>query len=116
MFRISENAQRLAAALHFSGVLEFEESAESIQNRMFNRGEEQTVCDLNARWDTHLSVGPYVIYSAKKKQYWSEDEGWVDSMAVANGYNAIEVPQLKAWKLCGAPDAEFCLYRKARAD
>lgn len=105
--RIGPDARRLEAGLRLAEVLDFEESAQSIQYRIINRGLDQAVEDLNKRWGTHLSVGPYVLYSPARERYWSDDHGWLVDPVAANGYSERDLRVLKAHKVCGAPDAEF---------
>jgi hypothetical protein len=105
--RISSDALRLSAALCLCEILAGEESAETIQQRIDARGLVHAVDDLNDRWETRLSAGPYVLYSQARNRYWSEDHGWVVDEEAANGYAERDLRTLKAHKVCGAPDAEF---------
>lgn len=115
MQRIGIDARRLEAAIHLTGVLDCEENGETIQNRIYNRGLEQAVTDLNERWGMRLSAGAYAIYSPSRDRYWSEDHGWLVDQNAANGYTESDLQHLKAHKICGAPDALF-LRRVLKAD
>ena len=110
MNRVGEDARRLEAALQLVGVLDFEESAETIQNRFRNRGFEQAVKDLNNRWEAQLSIGPYVIYSAKRQAYWNHELGWLATNLAANGYPWDAPEVLDASSLSGDSEAVFVRY------
>jgi len=113
---INSIAQRLAAALRLTEVLPYEESVESIQQRIITRGLKRAVVDLNDRWDTRLSAGDYVLYSPARDRFWSEHLGWLVAPEAANGYSENDLRRAKAHRVCGAPDAEFRLFEDCKLE
>lgn len=107
MRRIGIDAFRLEAALRLSDILECEETAESIQNRILNLGLCQAIVDLNERWGLSLSSGPFSIYSYARDRYWSQDHGWITDAQAANGFTDSESRQLAAACVCGCAGAVF---------
>lgn len=107
MTRIGIDAYRLEAALRLSDILECEETAESIQNRIFNLGLGQAIIDLNERWGLALSAGPFAVYSYARDRYWSRDHGWITDVQAASGFTDSESRHLAPDQVCGTLGAVF---------